>query len=258
MHLPGHSNPAPIRESSTTVALHGKPLTLHVAQPDAQRSRAHAFVLYASGDGGWFGAAVEMWRQMAVAGYAVVGFSSRAFLKVERPKATLLDPAQVAREYSVIIDRARTTLGLEPSTPVILTGWSRGAAFSVLVAAEPGADPGILGVVAIGLAEGEDLRINGADDETDEGSAGAEQRPWPYHNYEQLARVSRACAVIQATHDNYFPAADARQRFGADGVARRFYAIDAENHRFSGGKVAFRTALVDAMGWIDASFRLTP
>lgn len=165
----------------------------------------------------------------------------------------LLDPAQVAREYRVIIDRARTTLGLEASTPVILTGWSRGAAFSVLVAAEPDSDAAILGVVAIGLAEGEDLRINGAEDETDEGTGGPERRQWPYDNYEHLARVPRACAVIQATHDNYFPAADARQRFGADGTARRFYAIDAENHRFSGGKVEFRAALAEAIGWIAAA-----
>ena len=124
---------------------------------------------------------------------------------------------------------------------------------TVLVAAEPDSDAGILGVVAIGLAEGEDLRINGAEDETDEGTAGPERRHWPYDNYEQLARIPRACAVIQATHDNYFPAADARQRFGADGTARRFYAIDAENHRFSGGKVEFRGALAEAIGWIAAT-----
>ena len=111
-----------IRESSATVALHGKPLTLHIAQP-AVHGDGRPLVLYASGDGGWFGAAVDMWRQMAAAGYAAVGFSSRAFLKIERPKGMLLDPAQVAREYSVIINRARTALGLESGTPVILTGY---------------------------------------------------------------------------------------------------------------------------------------
>jgi hypothetical protein len=59
-----------------------------------------------------------------------------------------------------------------------------------------------------------------------------------------------SCAVIQASHDNYFPAADARRLFGPDTDRRRLYAIDAKNHRFSGGKAAFDAALLDALRWI--------
>ncbi len=134
--------------------------------------------------------------------------------------------------------------------PALLTGWSRGAAFAVLVASEPGEQQAIAGVVAIGLSEGEDLQINGAEDETDDGSAGVEARTWPFEPYQQIARLKEPCAVIQSSHDNYLPAARARSLFGPDSASRRFYTIDAKNHRFSGGKDQFDLALLEAIDWI--------
>jgi hypothetical protein len=58
------------------------------------------------------------------------------------------------------------------------------------------------------------------------------------------------CAVIQATRDAYLPAASARVLFGPDTPQHRFYVVDARNHRFSGGKDAFTSALLDALAWI--------
>ena len=210
-------------------------------------------VLYASGDGGWFGAAVDMFRRIADAGYPIVGFSSRAFLKIERPRgAPLVSAAQLAAEYEDITAQARIALGLDDSSRVVLTGWSRGAAFSVLVASEPKEQDRLLGVVAIGLDEGEDLTITGDDDESDDGHPSA-TRHWPFDTYARIAQVAPLpCAVIQATRDNYFPAASAHRRFGPDTPQRRFYAIDAKNHRFSGGKAAFDAAHLDAIHWIVA------
>ena len=132
-----------------------------------------------------------------------------------------------------------------------MTGWSRGAAFSVLVGSEPALQDPVLGVIAIGLAEGEDLQINDAEDETDDGPASPATRRWPFDTYARIARLGPLpCAVIQATHDNYLPAPRARQLFGPDTPVRRFYAVDAKNHRFSGGKAAFDAAFLEAMRWI--------
>jgi dienelactone hydrolase len=238
------------RAFTTSVSLHGKPLELHVSKPRMPAAPGMA-VLYASGDGGWFGAAVDMFRKIADAGYPVVGFSSRAFLKIERPRgAPLVSAAQLAAEYEDITAQARIALGLDDSSRVVLTGWSRGAAFSVLVASEPKEQDHLLGVVAIGLGEGEDLTANGDDDESDDGHP-SEPRHWPFDTYARIEQVAPLpCAVIQATMDNYFPAAIAHRRFGADTPLRRFYTIDAKNHRFSGGKAAFDTALIDAIRWI--------
>ena len=86
------------RELSVEVLLHGKPLTLHLAKP-AAASDPSVLVLYASGDGGWFGTAVDMFQEIARAGYRHCGFSSRAFLRIERPRAGALNPGQLALEY---------------------------------------------------------------------------------------------------------------------------------------------------------------
>ena len=236
--------------STSTVVLHGKPLELHVSRPSGT-SPSDVVVLYASGDGGWFGAAVDMFHRIADAGYPVAGFSSRAFLKIERPRGALVNPAQLAAEYEQIVAQARVALGLGDTSRVVLTGWSRGAAFSVLVGSEPEAQPRLLGVIAIGLDEGEDLQVSGAGDESDDGPASGEKRHWPFDTYARIGEIEPLlCAVIQATHDNYLPAARARQLFGPDTPSRRFYAVDAKNHRFSGGKPAFDAALLDAIHWI--------
>ena len=71
-----------------------------------------------------------------------------------------MNPEQLAAEYQQILDTARRELRLQSGTEVVLTGWSRGAAFAVLAASAQGAPRGVRGVLAIGLSEGEDLAID--------------------------------------------------------------------------------------------------
>lgn len=240
---------ATVRESTTAVTLHGKTLDLHVASP-ASSDPVRALVLYASGDGGWFGTAVDMFRLIAQSGYYAAGFSSRAFMRIERPHDRTLSPSQVATEYGRVLDRARNVLGLDATTPVVLAGWSRGAAFSVLAAGEPSLSSRPIGVVAIGLGEGEDFQINGGDDENDDGHAAVARR-WPFEPYRRIADFGALpCAVIQSTHDQYLSAARARALLGPDAPGRRLYAVKATNHRFSGGRPAFDAAFRDALRWI--------
>jgi len=255
------SNPRPVEpailpavERSAVVMLHGKALDLHLSAPQGGPT-ADALVLYASGDGGWFGAAVDMFHRIGGAGYYTVGFSAKAFLKIDRRPDTPMNPEQLAAEYAQILDTARRELRLQPGTNVVLTGWSRGAAFAVLAASAQGAPRGIRGVLAIGLSEGEDLEINGPADESDEGAATETHDYWPFEPYALMALLPFRCAVIQATRDNYLAAARARTLFGSDTGKRRLYAVDARNHRFSGGKDAFDRALLDALEWISSGVR---
>ena len=235
-------------EQTLPIVLHGHTLDLHLETP-RNPPASNVLVLYASGDGGWFGAAVDMFRHIAASGHYAVGFSSKQFMKIDRPKHMTLNPEQVAAEYTQIADAARSALRLPPTTPVVLTGWSRGAALSVLAASARSAPTPLGGVVAIGLAEGEDLKIDGPADESDEAVVASGERRWPYDPYAILARLSVPCAVIQASKDNYLSAARARMLFGDDTAERRFFAVEARNHRFSGGKDAFNRALSDALAW---------
>ena len=240
-----------LRESVAATMLHGKHLDLHIATP-AHLIHPDVLVVYASGDGGWFGAAVDQWRMIARSGYATVGFSSRAFLRIERPPGAALNTARLANEYELIVQDARRALGWQDTAKVILAGWSRGAAFAVLAGSEPVFRGSLVGVLAIGLAEGENLTVDDSDD-TDDGHARASSGHWLFDSYARLSQLPTPYAVIQATGDNYFPAAQARQRFGPDTATRRFYQIEAKNHRFSGGSAAFDAALTDVLTWLTSS-----
>src|SRR5690242_19201949 len=158
-----------LHESVAATVLHGKRLDLHIAAP-VPLNHPDVLVVYASGDGGWFGAAVDQWRKIARNGYATVGFSSRAFLRIERPPGAALNTARLANEYELIVQDARRALGWQVTGKVILAGWSRGAAFAVLAGSEPVFRSSLVGVMAIGLAEGENLTVDDSDD-TDDGRA---------------------------------------------------------------------------------------
>jgi len=239
-----------VRELSNSIVLHGRPLELHLSIPQ-QPAGDGVLVLYASGDGGWFGTAVDMFRLIGGAGYYAVGFSARSFLKLHRPRKAPLNTTELADEYEQILEHARGAMHLDKTTPAILTGWSRGAAFGVLVGSEPVVRSELRGVIAIGLSEGEDLQVSGPADETDEGHSSAAHRPWPFEPYARIAGLGELpCAVIQASGDNYLPASRAHELFGPETPVRRFYTVDATNHRFSGGKTAFAHALLDAIHWM--------
>jgi hypothetical protein len=256
MHAPAGTLAARPIERTVQASIHGRPLDLHLLAPQGGAPAADALVLYASGDGGWFGAAVAMFRRIGEAGYYTAGFSSKSFMKLDRPPHNALNPEQVALEFAQIADAARAALRLPPSTPVVLTGWSRGAALSVLAASAHSRPGELRGVIAIGLAEGESLAIDGPEDESDEAVVESGERRWPYDPYAILARLPVRCAVIQATRDNYLSATRARTLFGEDTASRHFYAVEARNHRFSGGKDAFDRAFVDALAWMASPARL--
>jgi type IV secretory pathway VirJ component len=237
-----------VHEQKVSATLHGKTLELHLAAA-SDAAAQQPLVLYASGDGGWFGAAVDMFDAIAHDGYNVVGFSARTFLRLERPDGRLSNPEQLASEYDTILAETRTALHLSSDTPIVLSGWSRGAAFAILVATARNAPSHLRGVVSIGLTDGEDLQVSEADDSDDAGVAGSSHRS----RFQPYARIGRLgdirCAVIQATGDHFLPAARAHELFGADTPFRHFYAVTARNHRFSGGRTAFESALADALHW---------
>ena len=240
----------PARVWKTTVILHGASLNLHLAEPRLPVPRA--LVVYASGDGGWFGTATSMFRGFAGDGYATAGFSARAFLHIERPSHAALDGRQLAADYGVILSRARAAFGLASDTPAILAGWSRGAAFAVIAGSEPALRAQVRGVLAIGLGDGEDLAVDEmADDDTVAADPAAGARRWPFDTYDRLKGIEPIrAAVIQATGDQYLPATRARSLFGSDTSTRRFFEIRAGNHRFSGGTATFSAVLAAALSWI--------
>jgi type IV secretory pathway VirJ component len=253
------SQPDAVREFSAQVGVHDEALTLHLASPHTPVSASTPLVLYASGDGGWFGAAAGMFHTIASRGLPTVGFSTKAFMRIEHRWSRPLNVAHVVEGYQRVIDAARAQLRLSPDAPVVLTGWSRGASLGVLVASSREADPRVVGLVAVGLPADEQLDIRGgSDDDAGEDNevpavVNADLHARSIAMYPLLSRIApRRMVVIQASGDGYLPAARARELFGSDSSLRRLVAIDARNHRFSGGESRFAAALVEAVGWVSS------
>lgn len=234
--------------------LHGQSLDLHLIRP-LHPVAPDVLVLYATGAGGWYPAAKDMFGTIGAFGYPVVGVSSRTLMSIES-RGQVATTSQLADDYQGILTRARSALGLSPSAPAVLTGWSRGAAFAVLVGAEKPARADILGVIAIGLAAAEELTV--ADDTDEEPApssppASSGRQRAEVDTYAQIPKIApRRVAIIQATNDGYLTAAEARNRFGPDSPIKRFFTVTAGNHRFKGGEEAFRESLRRALDWVVA------
>ncbi|MEZ5420386.1 MAG: hypothetical protein R2708_24015 [Vicinamibacterales bacterium] len=144
-------------------------------------------VLYASGDGGWFGAAVDMWRLIAAAGYPVVG-CSRAFPRTSgliEPRSTWLGwPPEHGDLIAAPGGRRRRVVA-----PGRAGGWSRGASLQRAGRRTSALAGDLQGAVAIGLAEGEDLQVDDSDDDSDDGAPAAGAGRWPFDNYAHLAAL---------------------------------------------------------------------
>lgn len=232
------------------VSLHGRLLDLHLGH-SLPTSGSVPLVVYASGDGGWFGAAIGMYEAIVRAGYPAVGFSVRAYLGLLSHTPEAISTGQLAVDYAEIIQQARSALGEAPTVPVLLTGWSRGAAFSLLAASESSIQPEVLGVIAIGLPSKEELNIRRRGKHIFVANHHSSRLHVIFETYDVVPGLSSLkISLIQSTHDDFLPAAAARTMFGPDSNMRRFYAVEARNHRFSGGTDAFRHSLVESLSWI--------
>jgi fermentation-respiration switch protein FrsA (DUF1100 family) len=241
---------SPTRFFSTTATLRSQPFELHLAAPSRPRV-ADALVLYASGDGGWFGAAVDMFHVIGDAGFYAVGLSSRTLLH-HTPGGQPLTIADISEDYQAILVQASEVLHLPPQRRAILTGWSRGASLAVLVGGARHAPSNLAGVVAIGLAEEENLGVPGDTDDDPEDKPMVRDAS-SLDMYALIAQVApRRSAVIQATGDRYLQASRARELFGPDTDVRRFFEVVAKNHRFGGADDRFVTAIRGALDWIAA------
>jgi hypothetical protein len=133
----------------------------------------------------------------------------------------------------------------------VLTGWSRGAAFSLLVASEPEVQQQVAGVIAIGLPSKEELNIRHRGKDIFVANHQASPRHVIFETFDLISEISpMKVSLIQSTHDDFLPAEAARALFGPDSSVHRFYAVEARNHRFSGGTKAFRHSLVESLSWI--------
>jgi fermentation-respiration switch protein FrsA (DUF1100 family) len=207
-------------------------------------------VAFFTGDAGWMGTSGMLFSHLAEAGYPLAGFDSREALKPIKKSGEAVSVSEAADSIEQEIGRAKTDLGLEPGTPVLVIGFSRGASLVAFTAVQPRLHAGLAGAVAVALTRETDyLKAPNPVDRPPEIQVDEKGR---MQLYPALALIgSIPLAVIQSTGDRYVPAAESRRLLGPDTPTRRLYEIEARNHGFSGADAALLGALDDALRWIE-------
>ncbi|HTM24290.1 MAG TPA: AcvB/VirJ family lysyl-phosphatidylglycerol hydrolase [Vicinamibacterales bacterium] len=251
VHLPDGSV-APER----TIVLNDHPLTLHFANEHARASMP--LLVYATGDGGWHRKDLDAFHHLILMGYPIVGFDAHDYV-THLGRTTETTPGRLAADYARIIRAARNALHLTADRPVVLVGVSRGAGLSVIAAGQRELRPSIAGVLAVALTREEEyvtwlrrFRVRGARPSTPPKREMVE-------TYDYLRLLGdMPVAVIQSTHDNYLPAAEARGLFGPDTPRRRFEPIESRNHSFSDARDTLYAEMEASLEWIDERLSFSP
>ncbi|HET7840337.1 MAG TPA: alpha/beta hydrolase [Terriglobia bacterium] len=228
--------------SKVTYRLRGVDQTLFYFAPQAPEKNEVALVL--SGDGGWHGFIIEVAAHLADAGYPTFGVDSKDYLEsLSKPKA--LEPAQVTSDLGELL---RLALSRSGKAHGILVGWSEGAGLGVLGGLHAGTRDSLLGVVAIGLPELNELAWR-MSDAIIYITKKVPNEP-TFRSQDYIAGVSPLpLMMIQSTHDDFVPEDVAKKLFEIAKEPKRQVFVQAHNHHYEGGEAEFYRALDGALDW---------
>ena len=206
-------------------------------------------ILFATGDAGWLGVSGTIFEHMAEKGLYAAAFDAREIVAPMKRSGVLATIPDAAATIDTMIVQSRRALGLPESTPVIVTGFSRGANLVVLTAGAKSLQHHLSGAIAIALTRETDfLQAPEPVSRPPEVQVDAKGR---IQTYPAIALAGPLpFAVIQSQGDKYVPSEEARRLFGPNTATRRLYEVDAKNHGFSGGRDELLRDLDDSLSWI--------
>jgi fermentation-respiration switch protein FrsA (DUF1100 family) len=232
-----------------TVALRGQPQDLYCYPAQGLTGRPLGKVLFLPGDGGWRGFAIDMAQTAASFGYDVCGWDTKRYLTGFTSGQTTLKATDVAGDARVIA-RWMTRGGSEAVT---LAGWSEGAGLGLLAVAADENKKTFSGLVAIGLPDYAFLGWRWADNLTYLSKKDPTEPRFDTLPY--MGKVApRPLAMIHSSQDEYVSPEAAKKLYEAAAQPKRFFLIQARNHRYDGNREDFFRALREALQWI----RTTP
>jgi dienelactone hydrolase len=205
-------------------------------------------VIVSSGDGGWIHLGPQVAELLADRGFFVVGFDTKAYLESFTSGQATLTTGDEPHDYAVLAAYAARGSTKRP----VLVGVSEGAGLSVLAAADPQMRQSIAGVIGLGLPDINELGWRWRD-AVIYLTHGVPKEP-TFSTASVVGRVSPApLAAIQATHDEFVPAAEIQRIMQAAAEPRRLWIIDAADHRFSDKLPELAGALFEAIAWVRAN-----
>ncbi|MBI4454374.1 MAG: alpha/beta hydrolase [Acidobacteria bacterium] len=206
-------------------------------------------ILFAPGDGGWFGFAVTVATTTASWGYDVYGLDTKRYLESFTGKTTL-------KETDVMSDfRQIAGWMTQGSTErVTLIGWSEGAGLCLLAAASDENKKTFFGLITLGLGESSVLGWRWSDALTY--ITGKDPAEPTFLSLPFLPKVAPLpLFMIQSSQDDYVAVETARHLFSAAHEPKRFSLIQARNHRYDGNRDEFFRTLREALQWINKAER---
>jgi len=237
--LPCAAGASPRTESLT---LRGQPQTLHI-----YGARGGRVALVASGDGGWVHLAPRVAEFLSGQGYFVVGLDSKDYLSSFTHGSTTLSPADVPRDFTVLLDYAAGGAG----SAVLLVGISEGAGLSVLAAGDEAVKARAAGVVALGLPDQNELGWRFRDSVIYV-TKGLPREPL-FSAAEVIGKVAPLpVAALHSTKDEFVPVAEIQRVMDRAREPKRLWLIAAQDHRFGGSEAELTARLMDAIAWMKA------
>ncbi len=216
----------------------------HLVVPSATRPRSA--ILFLPGDGGWRGRAVGMARMMASMGYDVYGFDVRHYLRTFTAGGRALTEDQMASD----LEESAAEVSSRSGQPVILVGWSQGAAMVVLAAARAQRKQRLVGVLTISLPESASLAWRWRDSLF--ALFGRGPRGPSFEVAPLLPEVAPTPAwMIYGTRDRFTPASAARRLVGLARRPRRRREIQDGDHSLSGHVKELVASLRLGLAWIE-------
>ena len=230
-----------------SVSIRGHELVMHLYRPRTRGAAVPA--IYACGDGGWRGLAPRTAQQLAHFGFAVAGLDSKVYLRELSSPQDPLTIARLASDYTEIARALRPYANVAATTPVYVYGWSLGAGFAVAVGSDVPTRANWAGIIAIGLpAQNQLVSGLGANHVNLMNSTNAR---YGFKSEAIMPGLSPLPLVmIQSTSDTASPPKVGKALFAAARDPKQYVMIKADNHRFSGARSEFYSALANAMTWI--------
>jgi len=250
---PDHYDPDDVKTWSDVVtqdrdvSVREQPFKVHFYRPRVDGPAIPA--IYACGDGGWRGLAPRTAGQLAHMGFAVAGIDSKVYLRdfssIEHP----LLIKQLAHDYADVARALRVYARVDSAMPVYVYGWSLGAGFAIAVGSDAQTRANWAGIISIGLPKQNQLvsgvGANHANLNTEANAL------YGFRSQDVLAQIAPVPLVmIQSTSDTASPQKVGNMLFATAGNPKKYVLIKASNHRFSGAREEFYTALRDAVTWI--------
>ena len=229
--------PAPIR---------GKEFSL--TRLPSRRDVSSVAVIFLPGDGGWRGAAVAMSRTIAAWGYDVYGFDTKRYLEAFTGTGEKLSRAVLASDVRLVASQvSRAT-----HRPVVLVGWSQGAAMSIAAVSGLKEAAPIAGVVTLGLPES---GVLGWDWKATLAVLARREPDQPAFAVKPLLPGAAPLPVwmIHGTEDEFTTIEVARSLFGAAQEPKKLEEIQGANHHFDGHQDELFRSLKKGLLWITSN-----